>query len=231
MNGAIGFGQKTREREQGRPPFFLLGNEILDVFQPIMGPHCYTIYSHLVRRNFKNPELRHSVRDLAVATKLGATTVLRCLEILAYLGLVKLKRRGGSQESECELLDSSEAAKRLGARYAKRSLSWSLPPEMATRSHAEIDAHLLQEERRSEEGPSPTPSHDCQAQKAKTSPAEYGPDADLIWARVKFTGVMKDMGNHLLDSSRPPVPHLVNGAAEWQKFGFNSLAVEAATWR
>jgi hypothetical protein len=39
---------------------------------------------------------------------------------------------------------------------------------------------------------------------------------------------MKDMGNHLLDSSKPPSPHLVNGASDWQKFGFNSLAVEAA---
>jgi hypothetical protein len=42
---------------------------------------------------------------------------------------------------------------------------------------------------------------------------------------------MKDMGSHLLDTSRPPNPHLTNGFAEWQEFGFNSLAVEVAARR
>ena len=38
-------------------------------------------------------------------------------------------------------------------------------------------------------------------------------------------------GNRLLDTNRPPAPRLVNGFAEWKKFGFGSLAVEAAAWR
>ena len=35
----------------------------------------------------------------------------------------------------------------------------------------------------------------------------------------------------LLDTNRPPNPRLANGYAEWEKFGFGSLAVEAATRR
>ncbi len=40
---------------------------------------------------------------------------------------------------------------------------------------------------------------------------------------------MNDLRDHLLDTSRPPAPHLVNGADEWKKL--DSLAVERATWR
>lgn len=278
MSGAVPFGRGPQKTDTGRPPFFQLGNEILDVFQPIMGAHCFTIYSHLVRRVFKNPELKHSIRVLAVATELGASTVFRALEIMAHLGLVKLKRRGGSQESECVLCDSSEAATRLGAQYTKSLLSWSFPPEVKVRLEAEIreirqrqqgkrslpvpsdrgnqssvvsqrdasvsvairqrstretqmGSHLIREEGTIEEGPSPTPSRLHESDGTKACPNEDGTDADLIWGQVKFTGVMKDMGSHLLDSSRPPVPHLANGATEWEEYGLNSLAVEAAGWR
>ncbi|MDE3202270.1 MAG: hypothetical protein KGN79_15265 [Acidobacteriota bacterium] len=34
-----------------------------------------------------------------------------------------------------------------------------------------------------------------------------------------------------MNTSRPPVPHLANGGVEWEEFGLNSLAVEAAAWR
>jgi hypothetical protein len=36
------------------------------------------------------------------------------------------------------------------------------------------------------------------------------------------------MRAHLLDTSKPPNPNLVNGYAEWEEFGLNSLAVKAA---
>lgn len=39
---------------------------------------------------------------------------------------------------------------------------------------------------------------------------------------------MKDMGNHLLDTSRPSAPHLANDYSDWHEFGFDSLAIEAA---
>ncbi|MDE3202271.1 MAG: hypothetical protein KGN79_15270 [Acidobacteriota bacterium] len=123
---------------QKKPPFFQTGNDVVDVFQPIMGPHCFTVYCHLLRRRFKNPALKHSVRDLASSSGLSGATVLRSLEIIAHLGLIKLYRSGGGQASECKLLDSSEAATRLGAQFVGKSLSWELPTEICKRLHFEV---------------------------------------------------------------------------------------------
>jgi hypothetical protein len=100
----------------------------------------------------------------------------------------------------------------------------------ATRE-TQTGTHLLLEEGRIEEVPSPTPSHGFEANEAKDSPDEDGPDADLRWARIKFTGVMNDMCDHMFDTSRPPNPRFEDGAAEWEKFGLNSLAVERVAWR
>jgi hypothetical protein len=264
-----------------KAPFFQIGGEVSDVFLPLMGAACLTVYSHLKRMEYKNPKLKHTVRKLADATALGIATVSRSLEILEHLGLAKLIRFGGSKESECQLLDSWVVANRLGATYDKRTHSYTLPPEVAQRLKAEVNAlrekqqgrmpqstprgtprtcgnrlfsvsqrnasvsqtrrqrstretqtgsPLIRKERRTEEGPSPTPSHKRKVQKTKDSPDEDEPEELTRWARIKFTGVMKDMGNHILDTSRPPIPHHVNGAADWEEFGFNSLAVEAATW-
>jgi len=242
-----------------------------------MGPHCFVVYSHLARRAFTNPELKHSILDLKSASNLGAATVSRSFEVLAHFGLIQLIRCGGSQKSKCKLLDTVDAAKRLGATYQKRSLSWSLPDETKERLQAECEAirqrqqgkpqrgaknacgnllftvsqrnarvslttrqsstretqtgnHLLKEER-IERSPSPTPSHDGEAQKNKDSPDEEEPDPLLRWARIKITGVMKDMVSHLLDTSKPQKRRFANGFGEWEKFGLNSLAVEAVQWR
>jgi hypothetical protein len=40
---------------------------------------------------------------------------------------------------------------------------------------------------------------------------------------------MNDLGDHLLDTSKPPVRHLANGADEWSSF--DGLAVYAAARR
>lgn len=91
--------------------------------------------------------------------------------------------------------------------------------------------HLLQEERRIEEVPSPNPpAHDEEAQETKDSPDEDEPHVLLKWARDRFNGVMDNMRSHLLDTSKPPNPRFANGASEWEEFRFNSLAVEAAAW-
>ncbi len=42
---------------------------------------------------------------------------------------------------------------------------------------------------------------------------------------------MHDMRARLLDTSRPPNPRYASGFAEWEKFGFGSLAVEQAARR
>jgi len=41
----------------------------------------------------------------------------------------------------------------------------------------------------------------------------------------------RERGDHLLDTNRPLIPSLTNGFADWQDFGFSSMAVEAAKWR
>jgi hypothetical protein len=53
----------------------------------------------------------------------------------------------------------------------------------------------------------------------------------LKWARDRFNGVVDNLRSHLLDTNKPQVPHLSNGYADWEEFGFNSLAVEVAKWR
>ena len=126
-------------RDKRETPFFQLGNEILDVFQPIIGPECLAVYSHLVRRAFRDPELSHSILDLKEKTGLGATTVSRSLELLEYVGLIQRILSGGSQKSKCKLLDSENAAKRLGAQYAKRTLSWSLQDSARERLQGAVE--------------------------------------------------------------------------------------------
>jgi hypothetical protein len=103
--------------------------------------------------------------------------------------------------------------------------------QRATRE-TQTESHLIQQEGRIEEGPTPTPtpSESGAAQKDKDSPDEDEPDP-LQLATHAFIGVMNDLGDHLFDTSRPPAPHLANGAADWEAFGLNSLGVEAAAWR
>jgi|ERR1035437_130811 hypothetical protein len=45
------------------------------------------------------------------------------------------------------------------------------------------------------------------------------------------TGVRKARhGEASVGHQQAPAPHLAKGAANWEEFGFNSLAVEAAEW-
>jgi hypothetical protein len=93
----------------------------------------------------------------------------------------------------------------------------------------QTDTHLLREEQRIENVPSPTPSQDCQRLKPEDLSIEDAPKDILKSARSAFVGVMDDMGDHLLSTSRPPVSRLVNGSVDWQDL--NSLAVVATSWR
>jgi hypothetical protein len=282
MNEAAPDAAEIPPRGEIKAPFCCIGNEVFDIFLPIIGADCFMLYTFFVRRVYSDPKLRHTLRGLADATGIGISTVSRSLEILEHLRLVKLTRFGGSKESECELKDSRVVLSRLGAKYQSKTLSFSLPLKVAERLKAEVLAlrekqqgksspigmnsaprncgnltfpvsqrnasvspairqrsaretqtgsHLLQEERRNEEVLSPTPFLVHKSQTAKDSPDEDGPDSDLRWAQAEFTGVMKNMGSHLLNSSRPPNPHLTNGYADWQEFGFNSLGVERVSWR
>ncbi len=113
---------------------------MVQVFLPIMGPDCFAIYSVFRERAFSNPKLRHTVEELAETIDRGETTVTRALEILEHLGLVRLKRRGGSQASECTLLDSWDVARRFEAKYSHEVHKYVLPREVDEQLKQEIQA-------------------------------------------------------------------------------------------
>jgi len=107
----------------------------------------------------------------------------------------------------------------------------SVSPEKHQRVTRETQTnfYLLQEERRMENVLTPTPSQDGESQEANGSSDEDEAN-DLQWARVEFSGVMNDLGDHLFNTSRPPALNLSNGAADWEEFCFRSLAVCGAAW-
>jgi len=114
---------------------------------------------------------------------------------------------------------------------SQRNTSVSRETRQRSTRETQTGTHLIQKEERIERTPSPNPPPQGDTAKpGKTNPDEDEQDELLRWARIKFTGVMKDIRSHLLDTSRPPAPHLANGFAEWEKSGFNSLAVERAEW-
>jgi hypothetical protein len=286
-----GSSESAKVPPQGKvkPPFFSMGNEVLDVFLPIIGPDCYAVYSRLVRSRYANQDLVHSIRGLADETGLSVTTISRSLEVLELVGLLKLTRFHGSRDSECQLRDSRALASGLGAQYNPRTLSFSIPPDAVKKLKAEVNllrkkqqgkspakapnddllacenqpqsvsprnagvsleipkrpfretqtaSLLIQEEGRFEEGPPPTPAHRGEAKNENDSTHKSGetPDEDepaslLKSARIIFTGVMDDLGDNLFSTNRPVNSRLANGAADWQEFGFDSLAVDGVTRR
>ncbi len=140
MNLAAQDAAEIPLRGEVKAPFCCTGNEVFDCFLPIMGAACHTLYSLFERRYFSDPKLKHNVRELAQATQIGIATVSRSLEVLEHLRLVKLARFGGSRDSECQLLDSREAVLRLGGKYHRTTLSFSLPPNVTQRLRAEVNA-------------------------------------------------------------------------------------------
>lgn len=140
MSGASKFDPHAWIGRRGNVPYFLVGIEVVDVLLPIAGPSCLTIYCYLARWEYKNPDLNHSVREIASATGISRVAVARSLDILEHLQLVTLIRRGGCQESRCRLMDSVEAVRRLGAEYDPKTLSWTFPPEQQQRLRTEVKA-------------------------------------------------------------------------------------------
>jgi hypothetical protein len=162
----------------------------------------------------------------------------------AQLNTIRRRQQGKDKQ---RVLSSAKRNAAIAARSGFSSLfsvsqrDASVSPAKSKRPTRETQtgSSPIQEERRIEECPTPTPtptptpnegSDDGEAQKNEDIPGEDEPDRLLKLARVKFTGVMNDLGDHLFDTSRPPAPNVANGAADWEEFGFNSLAVEAATW-
>lgn len=115
---------------------------------------------------------------------------------------------------------------------SQRSASVSQTRRQRSTRETQTGTHLIRKEERIEKNPTPTPTPNGSGdtEKDKDSPDEDEPDGQLRWARIKFTGVIEDIRAHLLDTNRPPSPHLANGYGDWKVFEFGSLAVEAVEW-
>ncbi len=121
-------------------PFLSIGNELFDLYVPIMGADCFAVYAYFARRWHSDPSLRHDVRSIAQSCDMSASTVSRALEVLEHLQMVKLTRFGGSRDSECQLSDSWTVATRLGATYDSNSQSYCFPAQVSERLKAEVCA-------------------------------------------------------------------------------------------
>jgi hypothetical protein len=152
---------------------------------------------------------------------------------------VRSVRRRQQGKAKTEAISSGKRNVEIATRTGFHSL-FSVSQRDATVSElvrqrpsreTQIGIHLIQEERRKEKSLSPTPSHERELQSKKTTSDEDGSGVELQFARVVFTAVIDEMANHLLDTSRPPVPHLANGAADWNEFAFGSPVVVAASRR
>ena len=119
-------------------PFLWIGNEVFDLFLPIVGTDCFAVYAYFVRRYHSDPFLKHDIRNVADSCGLSASTASRACEVLEHLRLLKLCRFGGSRQSECELFDSWAVALRLGAEYDSNSKSYRFPAHVSQRLKSEI---------------------------------------------------------------------------------------------
>jgi hypothetical protein len=154
-------------------------------------------------------------------------------EIAALLRTLQAKRpvERDSQLPRLENL-ANECCGNLLLPDSKRDAGVTPKKHQRSTRETQTGSHLLLQNTRTQNIPSPhPPAHLDEAQKPKDLPCEYGPDKLLKSTRSAFIGVIDEMRDHLLDTSRPPNPRFANGAADWNIFGFDSLAVEAAEWR
>lgn len=126
-----------REKKPTRP-FCWVGNEIVDLYVPIIGPDCFAVYIYFARRYHSNPTLKHDVREIACSCRLKPTTVCRSLEVMEHLQLIQLVRFGGSRKSECKLLDVWGVASRLGAEFNAKTQLYHFPETVIARLVMEV---------------------------------------------------------------------------------------------
>lgn len=155
-------------------------------------------------------------------------------QLRARIQLLRIEQSGkGSTKRESER--QSKARNGGGNLFpAVSQRNTSVPQVKRQRFARETQAppHLLLQNTKHANCPTPNPpAHDSEEQTDKTHPDEDEPDRLLLNVRASFTGVMKDMGKHLLDTSRLPNPRFTNGAQDWENYTFGSLAVKAVEWR
>jgi hypothetical protein len=152
-------------------------------------------------------------------------------EVAILLTTMQKKPKSGRETEAADRTDfGHQGCANLFLLDSKRDAAVSPERHHWSARESQVGFHLIQQNTKPQKIPSPTPSQEHESQKAKDSPDEDEPEPLLKLARAAFTGPMNDFGDHLFDSSRPPAQHLANGAGEWEEFGFDSLAVEAAAW-
>jgi hypothetical protein len=176
----------------------------------------------------------------AAALRLGAkynarTTVFSFpLDVAQRLRSEVFALREKQQGKKCkkDLPGIPKSCESLTLRVSHRNAGVSPERRQRSTKETQMGTHLLREERRNEEIPTPTPppADHGDAQQDKDSPGEDDPDGLLRRAIAKFTGPMNDLGDYLFNTSRPPMPHTATGGEEWKSFEFDTLAVEAAEW-
>jgi hypothetical protein len=154
-------------------------------------------------------------------------------EIAALHTSMQKKPKSGCK---AEALDRKSSGNRDCANLflldSKRDISVSQKRRQRSSEETQTGSHLILKKTTHQNIPTPNPPiHHGELWKTKDSPDEDGPDVLLKWASDRFNAVIDDMRAHLLDTSRPPNPRFANGASEWGKFGFGSLAVYAAARR
>jgi hypothetical protein len=124
--------QEIRVRDNRPSRFCWQDNELYDVFQPIIGSHAMVVYANLSRLAWGQPKIEIGVRKLATLTGQGEATVWRNVEVLAFLGVLRIEKGKGSAPSVFELCDLKDAAEALGATYHRHRASHVLSESRIT---------------------------------------------------------------------------------------------------
>lgn len=114
-------------------------NELSCLFEPIIGPAASALYCHLTGKAYRD-KVTYTLRSLAAEMKQSRTTVWRSLAVLNEIGMVRIRRGGGSQESECYLVNLKKLAVSLGASYDRRAASYVLTPSRSGELREQIKA-------------------------------------------------------------------------------------------
>lgn len=120
--------------------FFWLDNELVDLFQPLIGADASAVYNALVREYHAGATLKVTTRALAKAAKCCAATVSRSIEILSYIGMIRVRHGGGNQPNAYDLFDLKALARHLGATSNRRGTAFTFPAHVRAQLRREIAA-------------------------------------------------------------------------------------------
>jgi hypothetical protein len=139
-------------RRQPKRDYCSLDNEAGRLFLPIIGSRAFAIYASLLQGTYGEPHLSYAASDVGEAAGMSKATVWRELQVLQWLGMVRLNPGGGNSKSRCEFLDLKELAKRLGA-TERRGASLRLSKETTQALKGAVDQLRKQSQGKQSKGP------------------------------------------------------------------------------